>query len=200
MLVLSTEPEAHAAPSLWNPAAATSINWEHGAEPHPSRRAGQLLSFSFCVQHASSPAYLPSSCAVHQHCVFPAETESLGPRMCFTVICDRKIFLTCPLNYEVKQVSCFQDTHMVWPVRSALQQPCMTRVWCGGFFTANGSGFYFKPIFFYIKIFITKTVTVRQFLNCQSLWAKQFSITFNTKLDSHRSHALDPKALWEMRG
>jgi len=46
--------------------------------------------------------------------------------------------------------------------------------------------------FFYIKIFITKNVTVRQFLNCQSLRAKQFSIIFNTKLDSHRSHALDP--------
>lgn len=40
-------------------------------------------------------------------------TQSLGPRMRFTVICDRSIFRTCPLNYETKQVSCFQDTGMV---------------------------------------------------------------------------------------
>lgn len=48
-------------------------------------------------------------------------------------------------------------------------------------------------LFFYIKNFITKKCNSKAVVShCEP---RQFSIMFNTKLDSHRSHTGDPKAL-----
>lgn len=102
-------------------------------------------------------------------------------------------FHTClPGSWSEAHELCFQETHTGIEV-------CMIRFKTAtydkfdveDFSLLMAVAFILSP-FFYIKIFITKNVTVRQFLNCQSLRAKQFSIIFNTKLDSHRSHALDP--------
>lgn len=51
----------------------------------------------------------------------------------------------------------------------------------------------FTFFFFNIKNFITKKCNSKAVVShCEP---RQFSITFNTKLDSHRSHNGDPKAL-----
>lgn len=62
------------------------------------------------------------------------------------------------LDYEVKQMSSVSRKHIWWKksMWSDLKQPYTRRDWCGGFFTANGSGFYFKPVFFTLKILLQK--------------------------------------------